>query len=327
MLALRTTLPFALLAVLPAFAQETSRSFHLDWVPQVPALREIGVMLRLVSGTQNITVDEAASDVTVHGSETDIATAAWVLEQLKTQGSTPVEYPVPGTTDAVHVIKLLNAVSQPEVNETVTSLRVNCDLQRIFTYTPQRVIVFRSSAERAAMGAWLVQQLDIKADDPNRFNVHEYPSPLKGGEVLKVMFLRYPAPQAGLNELVTTVRVVADVQKIFTHSGEPRGIAFYSDIPHARTAEWLIQQLDVQPDASTRAAAHDLEVPFAAGEIARVFFLDPGDTHQKMNEMVTQIRNATGSPRMFVCSGKAALALRGTPEVIAAAERVLKNAQ
>jgi len=168
-------------------------------------------------------------------------------------------------------------------------------------------------------GAWLLSQLDIVPDDPHRFDVHEYLNPEKPNELAKVMFLHYPAPQRAFNELVTTVRAVADVQKIFTHSGGPQGIAFAGDTAHVRTAEWLLQQLDVQPDAELRAAKHSFSVPFSAGETARIYFLPAA---ADLVPMATAIRSEIETRHIFTFSQSAAVALRGTPDVIAVADKV-----
>jgi hypothetical protein len=166
--------------------------------------------------------------------------------------------------------------------------------------------------------------MDLTPDDPRRWEAHEYKAPGSEDRILKVVYLKHSRQLADLNEMVTTIRTVADIQRIFTRSSPP-GIAFYSNTAHVRTAEWLLQQLDVEPDAPLRAASHSFAVPFAAYETARVFFLNRTDASAALNEVARAIRSEVDSPRMFVCTRAVAVAIRGTPETIAAAERAVKE--
>jgi hypothetical protein len=315
----------AFLIIPPAFAQNASRTFTLTNIQQPAALNELATILRTVAGISGVMTDAAKSEITVAGSEADLGLADWLLHHIETPGSTPAEYTLPGSGEVLHIAFLANQVKQIDLNEVVTNLRVNADLQHIFTYTPSSAIAYRSTAARVRMGDWLIKQLDIKADDPHRFDVHEYPVPDRPGQLVKVMFMRTPTPGPELNEIVTTLRVVTDMQRIFTHSSEPRGLVFSSDTAHVRAAEWLVQQLDVQPDAAIRSSLHAYPIDFSAGETIRVYYLNRTDSRQALNQAAVTVREQTNARRIFTCSGPFALALRGTPDVIAAADRVMQQ--
>ena len=54
---------------------------------------------------------------------------------------------------------------------------------------------------------------------------------------VEVALLATPQSQAGLNQIVTILRTIADVQHIFTHSGAPQGVAFRGCAPQVQLAD------------------------------------------------------------------------------------------
>src|SRR5215471_21478745 len=78
-----------------AVAQTSSRTFHLT-TPSV-ALRAMGTLLRLA--VEQVTVDEQNQTVSVSGSESDLALAAWFVEQFDTANAKPatLQYTVQGS--------------------------------------------------------------------------------------------------------------------------------------------------------------------------------------------------------------------------------------
>lgn len=314
----------ALLAASASFAQ--SATFHVTAVPNPAALREILTILRTVAGIQQVTADEAKFDLAVTGSEVEVALGAWIIKQLDRQNPDPVAggYAIPGSSDVVRVLYTVHTDTQPGFNELITSLRSVGLVQRIFSYSPLHAIAMRTTAPEATMAEWMLHQLDIAPDDQTRWQPHEYGVPGTGGQMVKIVYLVHPVQQSNLNEMVTTIRTVADIERIFTRS-QPQGIAFYTTTERARLADWLVQQLDVEPDNQMRAEKHAYPVGFAGGETVRVYYLNRTDGPAALRNMVQAIRAEVQSPRMFVCTAPRAVAIRGTPDVIAAADRAIKE--
>jgi len=88
-------------------------------------------------------------------------------------------------------------------------------------------------------------------------------------------------------------------------------------------AEWLIQQLD-QPANRQEQAKHEYALP-GGDDIVRVFFLTHTGTPQELQEVAVQVRTTTQVRRLFTYNAPRAMALRGTADQIAMAERLIKE--
>jgi hypothetical protein len=319
---------FAFCAASTVFGQTDNRTFHLTTPPNLPALREIATIIRVIagnkpvtrsSGASGVTVDEAKFDITVSGTDADLTLSAWLVKQLDTTTPEPAQYAIPGGSDAVRIFYAAHTPTQPLLNELLTSLRTVGDIQRIFTYSPPHAIVIRTGAARASMVDWLFHQLDVAADDQTRWQPREIEMPDIPGQFVKVDYLIHQTPPQGFYDIVTSLRAIVDVQAIFTRS-TPQGIAFRGTAAKVQLADWLFQQLDVQPDNQMRAAQHEFAVP-GASDVTRVYYLNTAN----LNGTATAVRSEANIQRIFVCSEPKAVSLRGTPEAMAIADRVIKE--
>jgi hypothetical protein len=305
----------------PAVLGQTTTTIHMHIVPNQAALNEVATIIRTVGNIKQINADHATDDVTVTGTTDDLAFAEWLVKQVDTDKPAPAEFAMPGADDIVHTVYLANS-SQAGLNEVVTTLRVLLNIQRIFTYSSLHAMVFRTTAEQAQAAQWVVSQVDLAPDDATRWQPHQYAMP--DGTVMRVMYLIHQTQPAGLNEMVSVLRTVGDIKAIFTRS-LPQGIAFRATPAQAQMADWLFQQLDVQPDEQMRAQTHDYRLKGDPDEIARVFYLRSSDTNAQVNELIRAIRAEVTAPRMFTYKAAAALAVRGTSDVIDAADRIIKD--
>jgi hypothetical protein len=311
MAAIRYTL--ALLAATVVYGQtSSSQAFHLTTVPSAPALREIGTILRTVAGIEQVHLDEAKSDITVIGTDAEREAAAWIVKQLDTTSPRPAEYTYPGGSETIRILYLTNTPSQRGLNEVITALRVVSNVQRIFTYSPGHEIVLRSNIEKAALAVWTAQQLDVSPDDESRLRAHDYAIPGEPGQAAKVIYLTHPGQPADLNELVTILRTVADIQAIFTRS-EPQGMAFRGSLSNVQLATLIVEQLD---NASFKPA----EYAYPGGkEAIRILYLENTPSQQGLNEVITALRAVANVQRIFTCTRLHGIVLRATTEKAALA--------
>lgn len=323
----RITLAVSILFLSTGYAQ-TSRTFHLNSVPNPAALQEIGTIIRTVGAIKTIDVDVAKFDITVTGSDADLSFAAWLVKQLDT--STPDaaagSYTAPDGKDGIRIYYLAHAPQQFLLNEMVTTVRLVADVQRIFTYSPARAVVLRSGLARLPLTDWLVQQLDVAPDDQARWKPRQIPAADLPGEVVKVMYLIHPLSNAGLVNIVTSLRAIVGVQRLFTHSS-PQGIALRGTPGQVQFADWLFQQLDVQPDDRMRAQKHEYLLRDDNQSVSRVYYLTSGATPEYMNELATTIRTEASVQRIFTSPQIAALSLRGTPEAVDSADKIISAGQ
>ena len=316
-------LAFSLLTGAALYGQTSSRTFHVTTVTNIEGLHEIGALLRTVGDIQQVSSDEARFDITVRGTDAELAVATWIVKQLDTTTPQPAEYGLADRGEAINIVYAAHTPTQAGMNEVATALRAVAKVTQVFTYRSQHArqgIAFRTTIDQAPAAAWLVRQLDVAADDQNRWQPRRYLVPGNQDQVMKVDYLVHPAAQSDLNEMVTAIRQVADLPAIFTRS-EPQGIAFRGSAAKVQLAEWLFQQLDVaEPDTQMRLQQHEYSMAGVADGVTHVYYLNraaPGD-------VVKAIRSEV-QPRMFTSTKAKALAVRGTPDVMAVADRVVKQ--
>jgi hypothetical protein len=92
-------------------------------------------------------------------------------------------------------------------------------------------------------------------------------------------------------------------------------------------AAWLVGELDKpvngQGTAQERTARHEYRPSNGADSLVRVFYLASSLSPQGHQAVGSRVRALAGIPQVFVYSALGALAVRGTAEQVAAAERVI----
>jgi hypothetical protein len=248
MLPVKTIIVAGAALLLPSGAWgQTSRTFHLNTAPTVAAMNEISTIIRTLGAGHGM-VDTPSQTITVVGNEAELELAAWLVGQLNTeqpQTGSP-QYTVGGNAqDIVRILYLVNTPEMSGLNEMVTSLRVICDTQRIFTYSPLKAIAVRTTPEKAQLSEWVVQQLDVTPDSHTSGERYGFAGPGGPGEVVEVAFLKQSRTPSGLNEAVTVIRTATGIHSIFTRSN-PQGIVFRGSTEQVQSAEKLLQQIDAQ---------------------------------------------------------------------------------
>jgi hypothetical protein len=230
-----------------AAAQTSSRTFHLTTATSPTAVREIGTILRVLSAEQT-SVNEESQTISVSGSPSDLALAAWLVEQLDSTGAKPamLQYTVQGNPQsAVRIFYLSNTPRQAGLNEFVSTLRTVGGIQRIFAATPDHSIGIRTTEAQAQLAEWLVQQLDVTHA---KAGAERYASAGPGGpqEIVEVAFLARQGTESDLNQAVTTLRKEAGIRYIFMRSSTPQGMAFRGSAEQVQSAEHLLAQINAQ---------------------------------------------------------------------------------
>jgi hypothetical protein len=143
---------------------------------------------------------------------------------------------------------------------------------------------------------------------------------------VRLFRLAHAVSPVAMQEIVNSVRSIAEVQRttvntaVFTLSlrGTPEQVAL---------AAWMVQELDQQ--AGTRTATELAEYPGApiSGEIVKVANLAKTSTPDAMQQLVNAIRSTAGLTRIVYTTAARALTLRGTAGQMAAAERLIEEAE
>jgi hypothetical protein len=310
-----------------AFGQ-TNRTFQLTQDENEQELEEIATVLRATGDIQQVSIDDINKTVTVIGTAGQIAIADWLVRQMDLPANAPLsgvhEYrPAAGSDDVVRVFYLTHASTPQELQQIVTTVRSVADIQRVFVYNALNAVAVRGTNQQILLGAWLVDQLNqpahVTAPAP-----HEYKLP--GDDVTRVFELTYPQTPQQLQEIVTLIRSIGDIPRLFV-CNERRAVALRGRSDQIALAGWLVSELDKPVDGQARtqddSQPHEYRLPNSPDNLVRVFYLDSSQSAQDRQKVATQVRVTSGIMRLFVYNALGALAARGTDTQVATAEKVI----
>jgi len=168
------------------------------------------------------------------------------------------------------------------------------------------------------MSEWLLRQLDqapgtLKSDPP------EFQS-AGGGDNICVFYLAHSPDPLARQEIITTLRTVADVTKVFGYS-PLNAIAVRGSAAQIALVKELVPALDKRTPISTS------DVPqFAVGgtpDLVRVYYISHATTMQDINRILVALRTTGGINKTFASSAKGAVVVRCRPEQMAKAEAIV----
>ncbi len=307
------------LAAVTLATPQNSRSFHLTQNETADQMNQIATLIRSTGGIQQIWADDLQRTVSVTGTSAQLDMAAWYVKQLDraTPPPSPQDYQA-GSDDTVRMFFLSHVSTSQQLQEVVTNLRAIIDIKRLFIYDTLHAVAMRGTGSQIAMATWLVNQLDQAVGVPS-------PAPndyaLSGDDVTHVFNLSNPRVPMETQEMVTLIRSVADVQRIFTYNARKTIVVRTSPDRMALTA-WLVKQLD-RP-ASTPSVTVQYTLPRGPDNIVGVFYL-PEPSRERLNKAATQVRTTARVQRLFTYGTLGALAVRGTLEQLATAEKVIEE--
>ena len=300
-------------------AAQTTRLFHLIQNETADQMFQIATLIRSTGGIQQIWADDLQRTVSVTGTSAELDMAAWYVKQLDraTPPPSPQDYPV-GNDDTVRMFFLAHVSTSQQLQEIVTNLRAIIDIKRLFIYDTLHAVAMRGTGSQNAMATWLVNQLDqpigVPSPAPNGYA-------LSGDDVTQVFNLSNPRVPMETQEMVTLIRSVADIQRIFTYNARKTIVVRTSPDRMALTA-WLVKQLD-RP-ASTPSVTVQYTLPSGPDNIVGVFYL-PNPSRERLNKAATQVRTTARVQRLFTYGTLGALAVRGTVGQVATAEKVIEE--
>ena len=307
------------LAAVTLATAQNSRSFHLTQNETADQMNQIATLIRSTGGIQQIWADDLQRTVSVTGTSAQLDMAAWYVEQLDqaTPPPSPQDYQA-GSDDTVRMFFLSHVSTSQQLQEVVTNLRAIIDIKRLFIYDTLHAVAVRGTGSEIAMATWLVNQLDQAVGVPS-------PAPndyaLSGDDVTHVFNLSNPRVPMETQEMVTLIRSVADVQRIFTYNAR-KTIVVRTSPDHMALTAWLVKQLD-RP-ASTPSVTVQYTLPRGPDNIVGVFYL-PNPSRERLNKAATQVRTTARVQHLFTYGTLGAVAVRGTLEQLATAEKVIEE--
>ena len=284
-------------------------SYHFT-TPQSPqSLQEAATIIKTVASAQQVSQDLSTATLTFSGPVGGVNFAEWVLPQIdKAAGDAAVhEYRSP-SGDIGRVNFVPNLQKPQELQELLTVLRTVADVQKIFTFQSNRAVVLLAPEWQVAFAEWIIDQIQQKPDAaPHEFTVGG--PDLRGtGHGARVNFLFNMTTPQQMQEVLTVLRTVDDIQKVFSFYTSHALILRAGDSDLQR-AEWIIQQLDQTSGPAIFTAQ-------SGDDVTRVFRLR-NTSLQAHQAAVTGIRSELNIKKVFTTTAPATIVVRGTADQIA----------
>jgi len=310
---------FCILAPL-ASAQAVDGTFHFTTPQTAQGMQEAATVLRTVADIPTISVDAAQASLLFNGPADQVAFSEWLLPRLDVpaNGSAAQEYQLPNG-DVAWVNYLMNVKNAQGMQEVLTIVRTVADIQKIFNFTHGQAIVMRGKPGDVAFAEWIINHLNQPAQNASPLEFTVDPSYPRMGTVARINFLKNIRGPHGTQELLTVLRTVADIQKVFNYTASA-ALVLRSTDPGIALAEWLIQNLDQSPD--TAAPGAHLFNASTGDDVTRIFYI-ANATQQSLLAAASGIRGELKNRHVFYTTSPATLVVRGTTDQIEAAAQFL----
>ncbi len=216
-------------------------------------------------------------------------------------------------------LHFLTAPPPAALEEAATLLRTVGGIGQLRLDPLNPAIDIRGSASEILLAEWLVNQLDRPGGPPTR----EYRLPGNQDDVIRVAFLANNTGARDLQELLTTLRTVAGLQRIAQYNAA-HAIAWRGKTAEANLAAWLIRQLDT-PAGAGAPGAH--QYTGNGDDVTRVFFSPRLQATQDREAVLAATRAKLRITRSSTSTGAAAVVLRDTAARIERAAQLIESRQ
>jgi len=186
-------------------------------------------------------------------------------------------------------------------------------------------LAVRGTADQMALAEWMFNALDKAAPQPNQHTTSaEYLVPEGPGNrspVVVILYLAHADTPQSLQEFVNLIRATGDFARAFPNNAL-KAVTVRGTADQMALARWLFDGLD-QPAQSP--STQEFRVAGSSNDVARVFYLNHTAAPQGMQEFTAPIRTTANMQRVFPYLPPKALAIRGTPDQLALAARLIQE--
>ncbi len=239
--------------------------------------------------------------------------------------------PAPTTSKTFTVA---GATAPQVIQEYATVLRTVLDVRDLTTDPATSTVTVTGSADLLIMVDWLTRELNSPPAAPKFRNVPMEQIPVPASlpamgpgprdEAVRVFFLAHTKTPQAMQELLTTLRTVADVQKVFNYTLQT---ALVVRAPTAQMAlvAYLIGELDAAPGSPHTAPEFPFAPPVGPASVVRVFFLSHATSPAAVQQILTALRTVVGIMKVFNNTALASLTVRGTSADLAASDWLIRT--
>lgn len=172
------------------------------------------------------------------------------------------------------------------------------------------------SKEQIELAAWLLPLMEHRPTPPDSA-VKALPGP--NAESLAVIYLPDTVGLQTLQEIATTLRVVADMHYVIAVPAV-KAVVIRGVNEELQLGNWLLQSM-LRPKAGEKVVAWDSS---EAADAARVFYVKNRDA-AAMQNIIVELRTNADIMRTTACASCGAVAVRGTERQVGAAAKVIAN--
>jgi type II secretory pathway component GspD/PulD (secretin) len=332
------------LAQTAAPANQT-KVFDFTNKPSQQGLQEIATILRTVGDIKQLSIDPASSALTVSGTTDQLAMTGWILHQLDQPIPADLSAPQPGagssqqylvagkSDDVIQVFHLTTVVpGTPQmIQEILTVLRTVADVQKVYNYTGLCDLVVRGQAADIAFSQYLISSLDVKPGSVTTSAEFQSPGtgPLGAAQVARVFYLAHPSTPQHTQEILTTLRTVVQIQKVFNYTAV-NALAIRASASDLAASGFIIQSLDIPaaPNTGNTPNIREFNMPAIgkdSASVIHVYYLANSSTPQQIQEMLTVLRTVFGIQRTFSNSTPPAVTVRGSADQVAKVDQEIQQ--
>jgi type II secretory pathway component GspD/PulD (secretin) len=217
--------------------------------------------------------------------------------------------------ETARLFRFVHAATSEERQEIGNTVRSVAEVQRIIVDHAAAVMAARGTPAQLEFVAWIFGELDHAPRNPTATAMDSYQVQGDRETSARAFFLAHAENPRALQDIVNTVRNVADVQRMMSYQANGvivlRGSAEQVDL-----AGWIIRNLD-RP-AGAQSDAKPLEYTYndtssRPATAVRMFRITRNATSQALQELTTAVRSIADVQRVTINSEIATLTLRGTP--------------
>jgi len=294
-------------------------TYHFATPQTAQGLQEAATVIKSVAAAPQVSSDPSTATFTFSGPTEAVDFAEWMLPRIdKTAGDNAVhEYALP-SGDIGRVNFVPNVQTPQDMQELLTVLRTVADVQKIFTFTSNHAIILRGPAWEVAFAEWIIDQVNQPKQQKPDTNPREFtvggPDYRGMGHGARFNLLANMTSPLQMQEVLTVLRTVADVQKVFIYSSSHALILRAGD-SDLQLAEWIIQRLDLPAGQSSGPTTFTAS---SGDDVTRIFHAS-NVTPQLVQTVVTGLRTEVKVRKVFPTMAPANIVVRGTTDQIAAA--------
>lgn len=295
---------------LAALGQDAGREFPL----RAPGnLKEIVTTLQVVGKIQQLQSDAGSGTLTVKGNALELALAEWLVPQLDSVtagGAGAQEYRV-SANDVVLVYSLAHTATSTGMQEILTTLRTVGEIQQVYNVNAAKVIPLRGTSSQIALAKFMISELDVEEQQRETPVIHKFVSSEDPSTGVVYGLVHTPSTTS-LQEILTTLRAVAQVQRVYNVTG-PKLLCFRETPEMVPVVDWLISQLNgTRPNTDL----NEMRMPGSRDDVIRVFYPAHISNGTDLQAMVTTLRKSATIPRIYTNSVPPAVVVRGTADHI-----------